>query len=91
MGLLRLRPFRNAYLIRGLLIWAAMRLMAVYVQITDPGLLVILLILCVVALATWLDARRRGEDLFLANLGVPAHAIALTALILPILLEISLR
>jgi hypothetical protein len=47
-------------------------------------------LILMVALAVWMDARRRNETVFLANLGVPAHAIVLCAVILPASLELFL-
>jgi hypothetical protein len=91
LRLLRLRRFRSLFLLRGLTVWAAIRLAAAFLQITHPGLLGAAWILAMVGLAAYLDARRRGEDLFLANLGVPGWAPAAMALPLPILLESVLR
>lgn len=86
--LMRIGPFRNAYLIRGALTWLALRLAAAFLEIYDPAILQEMFLLAIVALAVALDARRRGEDLFLANLGVPIRAIALSALPFAFLLEL---
>jgi hypothetical protein len=86
--LMRISPFRNAYLIRGALTWVALRLAAAFVEIYDPVILQEVFLLGLVALAVALDARRRGEDLFLANLGVPLRAIALSALPVALVLEL---
>jgi hypothetical protein len=87
LRILQLGTFRNAYLFRGLAVWVGLRLAAAFVGIPQPDLAQKFLILGVVGLAVWLDARRRDEDLFLANLGVPGFAIVATALIVPLLLE----
>jgi hypothetical protein len=79
--------FRNAYAIRGALVWVAVRLAAGFAQIHDPNVLQEVFILTVVGAAVFVDARRRGEDLFLGNLAVPAGAIFGWALPLAILLE----
>jgi hypothetical protein len=48
-----------------------------FAQLQDPNLVGEALVLLLVGgLVAW-DARRRNEDLFLANLGVPVWAIAL--------------
>ena len=78
--LLSLGAFRNAYLTRGFIVWVALRLAMASGKLLDPNLLVETVLLAVVALAVLLDARRRREDLFLANLGIPPIAIALCSL-----------
>lgn len=94
MGLFHLAPFRNAYLIRGLFVWGLVRLGLAFVSAQDPSippdqaLPAEVGILAVVAVAVWLDARRRGEDLFLANLGIPGWAIAIAGLPAAFVLEV---
>lgn len=88
LALARLRPFRNAYLRRGVVVWLVTRLALAWVRIPDPGVPVEIALLGVVALVVWLDARRRSEDLFLANLGIPGWAIALFAVPLATLAEL---
>jgi len=75
----RLSAFRNAYLLRGLGVWVGVRVAVAYGGVTDPGLATEIAILGLVALTVWLDARRRSEDLFLGNLGVPSWTIAALA------------
>lgn len=86
--LLGLGPFRNAFLIRGFVGWVGMRLAAAWVGITNPNLFQEFWIVALAATLVRLDAIRRDEDLFLGNLGIPRVAIALTALPLPILMEL---
>ncbi len=85
--LLQLRPFRNAYVLRSVLIWAGVRVALAFGGVADPGLGTELALLPIVAGTVLLDARRRGEDLFLGNLGIPAWSIALLALTIAALLE----
>ncbi|MEK9501994.1 hypothetical protein WI372_13455 [Gemmatimonadota bacterium DH-20] len=69
-------PFRNAFLRRGLLVWMILRVAAGGSGIADPHLLVEGWFVAIAAVAVTLDARRRNEDLFLANLGVPGWTIS---------------
>ncbi|MEK9509671.1 hypothetical protein WI460_15845 [Gemmatimonadota bacterium Y43] len=69
-------PFRNAFLVRGLLLWIALRLAAGWAEIGNPNPLIEVWFVAIVAVAVTLDARRRNEDLFLANLGVPGWTIS---------------
>ena len=87
IGLLRIPRFRIVYPLRGLAAWVGVRLLAAAAKLITMNLAQSVLVVAVVALAVWLDARRRREDLFLANLGIPAWAIAVGALPFPILLE----
>jgi hypothetical protein len=57
-------------------------------SVTNPNAALEMLVLGVVGLAVLLDARRRSEDLFLGNLGIPAIAIALCALPLAVVAEL---
>lgn len=67
--------FRNAFLLRGVAAWVGLRMMAAWAKIGDPNLAQEGFILLMVgALVIW-DARRRNEDLFLANLGIPLAPI----------------
>lgn len=86
--LARLGPLRNALLLRGLGVWMFARLSAAFLQIPDPSLLQELLILGAVAAAVLLDARRRSEDLFLGNLGIPPTAIVAWSLPLALIAEL---
>ncbi len=91
LRILGLPAFRNALLVRGLLLWVAIRLGAAFLGIVRPNVPQLLLVLGAVGAAVLLDARRREEDLFLGNLGIPAGAIVATALPLPLLIESLLR
>jgi hypothetical protein len=69
--------FRNAFLMRGAAVWVMVRMFMAFARLLDPNLAAeALLLLLVGGLVAW-DARRRNEDLFLANLGVPLWAIVL--------------
>lgn len=85
---MELASYRNALALRGLFAWAGLRLAAAWVSITDPGLLLECFIVALVGGVVLMDAVRREEDLFLANLGVPRLAIALTAVPLAVALEL---
>jgi hypothetical protein len=86
--LARLRPFRNAYLRRGIAVWVLARLALAWARVHDPGVPTELALLGVVALAVWMDARRRSEDVFLGNLGIPSWTIAVLASPLAALAEL---
>lgn len=86
--LFHLRAFRNAYVIRGGLVWIAVRLAAAFAEISTPSVLEEIFILAVVGVVVVIDARRRGEDLFLGNLGIPVIAIFGYALPLALLFEV---
>jgi hypothetical protein len=86
--LLRIPAFRNAYSMRGLLVWIAARLALGAGGVANPNPVEEALLLAVVAATVLLDARRRGEDLFLGNLGVSTGMIALFALPLATLVEL---
>ena len=88
--LLRLRRFRLVYPLRGIAVWVGVRFAAAFVGITTPNGLQVLLILGAVGLAVRLDARRRNEDLFLANLGIAVWAIPALAIGPPLLIELFL-
>lgn len=84
----RLRPFRNAYLLRGAAVWMGARIALAWGEIVNPGLPTESLILGVVGLAVWMDARRRAEDVFLGNLGIPSWTIAALAVPMALLAEV---
>lgn len=90
MRLYHLTPFRNAYLLRSFILWAALRGAFLVFKIIAIGATAKVGLVVIVVVAVHLDARRRGETLFLANLGVSERWIALTALPLPLLLELLL-
>jgi len=82
--------FRSAFLLRGIVVWGGFRL-AILVLPSEPlTLSAKAFLILMVALAVWLDARRRGETLFLANLGIPSHAPVLSAVVLPASFEFLL-
>lgn len=74
-GLWRQGRFRNALLLRGVAVWVGVRMMAAWAGIGDPNLAQEGLILLLVGGLVIGDARRRNEDLFLANLGIPLAPI----------------
>lgn len=86
--LARLKPFRNAYLLRGLALWILVRLALAWARVYDPGAPTEAALLGVVALTAWVDARRRSEDVFLGNLGIPTWTIGAMALPLAVLAEL---
>ena len=93
--LIRLAPFRRAYLIRGVLVWAGLRAGMASVAVADPTMAVLdpsvvveVLLVVLVGSIVVLDARRRSEDLFLGNLGVPLRAIGMLGLTPAELLEL---
>jgi hypothetical protein len=88
MTLVQLRPLRRAYTLRSVIMWLGVRVALAFGSVTDPELATEVCLLPIVALAVVLDARRRGEDIFLGNLGIPAWSIALVALPIATLLEL---
>lgn len=86
--LARLRPFRNAYLRRGVAVWVLARLALGWARVPNPGMPTEIALLGIVAVAVWGDARRRSEDAFLGNLGIPAWTIGAMALPVAVLAEL---
>ena len=86
--LFHLHRFRNAYVIRGALVWAGVRLAATVMGVLSPNVLEEAFILAVVSVAVLLDARRRDEDVFLGNLGISPGVIAFYSLPLALVLEV---
>lgn len=82
-----LPPFRNAYLLRGLVVWMAVRLALAFGDVPEVAGPVGVVLAGVVGVAVWLDARRRSEDLFLGNLGIPGWSIGVMATPLVLLAE----
>ena len=82
-----LPPFRNAYLLRGLVVWIAVRLVLAFGNVPSIAAPVGVVLAMVVGVVIWLDARRRAEDLFLGNLGVPGWTIGVMATLPVLLLE----
>src|SRR4051812_1729399 len=58
--LFRIPAFRNAYLIRGLIVWGGLRLALAWGSVTNPNAALEMLVLATVGLAVLLDARRRS-------------------------------
>lgn len=78
-AILRLPALCRALVFRGVVFWVGVRFAAAFAGVGDPNPVQEALILGVVAwMAIW-DARRRGEDVFLANLGIPRTGIAMAA------------
>lgn len=92
-GLVHLAPFRNAYLIRGAVTWGGIRLFLAFLAFQGAGVPLDLPlhmevgVLAIVPVAVLLDAGRRSEDLFLANLAVSAVPIVAWSLPLAVVLE----
>ena len=99
---MRLPPWRftSAVLVRSVVIWAPIRILASAVNAmvprepTDPSPLVlspstIVAVVAVTTGLTWLDWARRNEILFLTNLGVSRRALILLAGLLPLLCSIT--
>ena len=87
MKLWALRAIRNAFVLRTILVWAAMRLALSFGGVADPELVTELLLVPLVAGAVVLDARRRQEDILLGNLGIPGRSLAVLALAVAAVLE----
>ena len=87
MQIFALAPFRNAYLFRGTAVWACLRFVFHWAEVVEVAPVVQGGLLLTVAVAVYLDARRRGEDIFLGNLGVRGVWIGVAALPIPLLLE----
>jgi len=83
----QLRPFRNAYLGRGLAVWVLARLALAWNEILDPGIGAEIALLGVCGIAVWIDAHRRTEHVFLGNLGIPGWTVAALAVPAALLAE----
>jgi hypothetical protein len=88
---------RNALLRRGLLFWALARVMLMIVGAAPPvrngrslGVSAVLALLMAVGALGLLEARRRNEARFLANLGVSSTTIMAVSLLPGLLAEIAL-
>jgi hypothetical protein len=81
---------RKVYLIRGVAVWIGIRLALASpgLGVSNPNVAQEILLLGVVALIVFLDARRRREDQFLGNLGLASSFIALHALPLALVAEL---
>jgi len=88
LRIFRLGRIRNVFMIRGLAVWIGLRAAAVVFGVIHLNLLGTLFLLAVIAAATYADARRREEDIFLGNLGIPGAGIALASVPIPLLLEL---
>ena len=80
--------FRNAFLLRGVAIWVGVRFTLGLAEISNPNVVGEALVLLLVGGLVGWDARRRDEDLFLANLGVPLWAIVLVGALGALPLEV---
>lgn len=89
-AIFRLRKFWMAYVVRGLIVWGALRIAATAAAESSISLVGKFALLGVVALVVCLEAWRRQETRFLANLGIHITAPAVPALILPAILEVML-
>ena len=75
-----LRGFSSALILRGVVVWVAVRIGGAFAGIANPDLIQEVFILGVVGVALVVDVRRRNENLFLGNLGVSLAAIVTVAL-----------
>ncbi len=91
LRIFRLPRIRRSYLLRGLVVWVGLRAVLAVAGLVRVSALEAAAVLLVVVATIVLDARRRGEDVFLGNLGIPRRGIALAALPLPLLLELLFR
>ncbi|HEX2188287.1 MAG TPA: hypothetical protein VHG51_05280 [Longimicrobiaceae bacterium] len=100
MPTLPVRPFTRVLLLRALLLWVGVRLVVLAGGLPSaaglaPTPRAALLVVAVVGVLGLLEARRRNEVVFLANLGVGRASIAafsaLPALALEILAAVGLR
>lgn len=85
--LMRTPGFRRTYLLRGLIVWFAIRAGYTLLGPSSFSLLQVGFVVLAAVGAVLIDARRRNEDLFLANLGVARTTIGLAAATLPVLFE----
>ena len=89
-----MKPFTRALLLRGLAAWFAVRALAASAGLLEMNLLQAAFVTALAGVLVLLDAARRGEDLFLANLGIPLAALvavgALPALLGELLLVVAL-
>ena len=63
------------YVRRALVVWVGLRVATAVGGDPNPGMLEELVVVTVVTLTVFLDAVRRREDLFLANLGISRPAM----------------
>ena len=79
--MLRFPPprFAAVLLARGTLIWLAVRLGAALTSGIKPSALAAVVIVAAATTLTSYDARRQGEHLFLANLGIPVTLLVAIA------------
>lgn len=86
--LLALGRFRTVILGRGLAVWIAIRLAAAFLEAGRLNVLQSVFVVAVAGTAVTLDARRRNEDLFLANLGISPQAVFVLSTVAPVLGEV---
>jgi hypothetical protein len=93
-------PFGLALLRRAAVLWLVIRLAILVVgtlaqapvrELVFPALGAAGFLVLLTAWLTMFDARRRGEILFLADLGVPTGAVLAAALVPPLLSEAVMR
>ncbi len=70
--------------------WVAIRILAALGGISEFDVAAKVLVICIVAVTVGVDSVRRGEHIFLGNLGIPLSASIGLALSIPILLEVVL-
>ena len=87
LRLLRIRSFRRAILLRGFGVWVVIHIVAAFGGILDFDVAAKAMLICVVALTVGVDCVRRGEHIFLGNLGIPLSASMGLALPISVLLE----
>ena len=70
--------------------WVVIRIVAAFGGISDLDVAAKAMLIGVVALTVGVDSVRRGEHIFLGNLGIPLSASIGLALPIPVILEVVL-
>ena len=91
LHLLRVPGLPGGLLLRGGLVWMVLRLGAAFMEVGIGSLLLGAAVCGFAATAVLLDAIRRRETLFLANLGIPWWPVAMTAATPGAVFEIFIR
>jgi len=90
------RKFSQAIIVRASVLWLSLRMVAAGVralrgagplEALSPAAVVYVIILS--AALTLFEVRRSGEELFLADLGVPLTAVGSLAMVPPLMLELA--